>query len=128
MKKVGKILLINFVLAVAGYTVFALFLAPKGFTSEEQVVESFFENIKSSDVCLTHIVYENTSYCEDIADLFADKDSITITTIDTINGEVSVVLDVDDVEVPLLFTFTKTKVTGLRGLIYDYYYVIDYLI
>ncbi|PAT01070.1 hypothetical protein CI105_08635 [Candidatus Izimaplasma bacterium ZiA1] len=128
MKKIGKIALIIFVVVVAGYTVFALFLAPKGFTSEEQVVESFFENIKRNDVCLTHIVYENTSYCEDVAALFSDKDSITITTIDTINGEVSVVLDVDDVEVPLMFTFTKTKVTGLRGLIYDYYYVIDYLI
>lgn len=125
MKKL-KILLIVVGVLVIGYFGFKLFLGPDGHTSETDLVNSFIENLSSSDVCETHFNEETQSNCLVVVDTIKDED-VTVVSIDITNDSANVVIEVNGNRDTFMFVFIQSEVSGLKGYFYSSYYLIDYL-
>ena len=119
LKKVGIIIIVVGVL----FGVYTLFVAPNGYTSEEEVVTDFFMNINSPTVC-EETWYEDTqAVCEFLVTELGDKEIVITETVDSVDGML-IRLTADSTELEFYATFDEYSPTGLRSIMNDTYYKI----
>lgn len=124
LKKLKKLLIIVVVIAGVGYVSFLVFVNPAGFVDKEELINSYFDNIKSDDLCDNHFNPETKDFCISFTNLM---DSRVIEVIDlTINGDNYVVtISIDGTEGEFDITFIEIEVTGLKSFLNKTYYKID---
>jgi len=129
MRKLLRLGIIVVIVAGVLYVGYLVFVNPRGFTNKETLVESFIDNINSSDVCEKHFNEETLSYCEDFVGLF-EGNSVVITEIDTNGSNVVFSLMIDDNvnEIEFTASFVSEEVTGLKSFFNKEYLLIDYII
>lgn len=126
MKK--KLRLIGVVLAslVLLYLIFTVFLGPDGFTKKEDLVRSYISSISDTNVCIEHFNEETTDSCTFFSNALSDEE-ISIESISITGDEAIVVLSVNENFTTFSFIFISSEVTGVKGMLYTNYYLIDYI-
>ena len=124
LKKLKKLLIIVVAIGAIGYVSFLVFVNPAGFTDKEELINSYFDNIESDDLCDDHFNSETNDFCISFTNLL---DSREIEVIDlTKNGDDYIVtISIDGTEGEFDITFVEIEVTGLKSFLNKIYYKID---
>ena len=122
--KLRKIFIILIILAGLGYSVYFIFIIPAGFNDKETLVESYFENIRSSDVCDEHFNSESEVYCLGFTDLMDGK-TLVISDLGPNGDNLTLNIVVDDVDMEFTVSFVEIEVSGVKSFMNKTYYLID---
>ncbi len=124
LNKLKKLLIMIVVISGVGYGGFIVFVTPAGFTDKEELINSYFDNIESDDLCDDHFNSETNDFCISFTNLL---DSREIEVIDlTKNGDDYIVtISIDGTEGEFDITFVEIEVTGLKSFLNKIYYKID---
>lgn len=126
MRKLYIILIIFFmVLGLVGFFYLG-FVRATGFKTKNDVIESFVENIPSSDVCETHFIDATFDSCSTFVDLLVD-DNVTVKSSTAVQEKMLVVLTINDNDAEFIFHFQTTKNTGLKSVFNKQYFLIEYI-
>ena len=126
MKKKLKIIGIALGVLAVLYGGYIVFLGPDGFTSEDELVESYITNLSSTDVCLTHFNEET----QDVCNVFASSlktEEVSVVSVSVSGDEAEVTLNVNGNNESFTFIFISEEATGIKGFLYSSYYLIDYM-
>ncbi|KFZ26146.1 MAG: hypothetical protein KQ78_01642 [Candidatus Izimaplasma bacterium HR2] len=124
LNKLKKLLILIVVISGVGYGGFLVFVTPAGFTDKEVLINSYFTNIQSEEVCTDHFNSETTDFCLNFQTLLDDK-TLEIASL-TKNGEnYIVIVTVDDVDIEFDVSFIEIEVTGVKSFLNNIYYKID---
>lgn len=126
MKKKLKIVGIVLAVLVVLYGGYTLFLGPDGFTSEDELVESYITNLSSTDVCVTHFNEETLDVCNVFANTLKSEE-VSVVLVDVNGDEAEVTLNINGTNESFTFIFISEEATGVKGFIYSSYYLIDYM-
>ena len=127
LKKLRKLLIIFVVLGGLGYIAFLVFVNPSGFTDKEELVNSYFDNIQSSDVCDEHFNPETVDFCTSFKTLL-DGRTLEITDLSKNGDQYELTILIDSVETEFIVSFIEIPVTGLKSFMNGTYYKIDFII
>lgn len=124
MKRLGKRILILIVLGGVLYGGYFFLVRPTGFTSQEELASTFFEDMNSSNACETNFHPETISFCATFVTLFAGEQVVIDSVTKTAEG-VTVVVSNNGTIASFDVTFIAETVDGVRGVFHSRYYLID---
>lgn len=124
LKKLKKLLIIVVVIGGIGYVSFLVFVNPAGFVDKEELINSYFDNIQSDDLCDDHFNPETKDFCVSFTNLLSSRE---IEVIDlTKNGDDYIItITIDGTEGEFDITFIEIEVAGLKSFLNKTYYKID---
>ena len=126
MKKFLIIIIVLGILGGGGYVGYNYLSTPTGFTSKEEVVESFFANLSNTDVCDTHYDDLTAENCAHIVSLLKD-DTIVITNTSVIGGDMNVSVTINGNAGTFVVNFVTEPQTGFKARFNPEYYKISFI-
>jgi hypothetical protein len=124
MKRLRRRLLIVLILGGILYGGYFFLIRPTGFTSQEELASTFFEQMNTSDACETYFNPETESFCATFITLFDGEQLVVESTTETADG-VTVVVSHNGTTATFEVTYIEESITGLRGVFHNRYYLID---
>ena len=124
LKKLKKLLIVVVVIGGIGYVSFLVFVNPAGFVDKEELINSYFDNIESDDVCNDHFNPETNDFCVSFSNLL-DSRVIVVTNLTKNGDDYVVTITIDGTEGEFDISFIEIEVTGLKSFLNKTYYKID---
>ena len=124
LNKLKKLLIMIVVISGVGYGGFLVFVTPAGFTDKELLINSYFTNIQSEEVCTDHFNAETTDFCLNFQTL-VDNKTLEITSLIQNQDDYRVIILIGGVETEFDITFIEIEVTGVKSFVNKTYYKID---
>lgn len=102
------------------------FIRATGFKTQNELIDSFVENIPNNDVCETHFVNATFTSCKTFVDLLVD-DTVSVKSSTAVQDEVIVVLTINGNDAEFRFYFDTTLNTGIKSFFNKQYFLIEYI-
>ena len=126
MKKLLIIVIIIGILGGSGYFGYTYLSTPSGFTTKEEVIQSFFENLNDPDVCQTHYDTFTAENCAHIVSLLKD-DTVVVTNTSVIGGDMNLSVRINGNPGTFVVNFVTEPETGMKARFNPEYYKIYYM-